>query len=504
MRRLRYITLLAVLWTAPLHAQQPTGTIRGRVTDAATQQPLPTATVTVGSRVVLTQADGRFVLTGVPAGADTVRAKMLGYAPARQGVAVVAGDAVVVDLALTAQAIGLSEVVVTGYGQQRVGDITGAVTAVTDSEFNPGRIVSPQLLIQSKVAGVQVVDNNDPGGGLSIRIRGATSVNASSEPLYVVDGVPLGNGAGGGLSAGRDPLNYLNPNDIESITVLRDASAAAIYGSNAANGVVLITTKTGGTHQKPQFEYTSSASASSVTRLPSLMNAVQFAAALNQYAPTRDTLLLGASTDWFSLIDRTAYGQEHNFAVTNSTNDMSYRLSLGYLNQDGIIQSSSTKRVSLGFNYSQQLFNDRLNVHTSVRGSRAIDRFTPGDVLGNAAAMAPTQPVFDSSSSTGYWDWKTSNAAPSNPVASLTWARDHGTTWRSVGNVQAEYRAPFLEGLTANVNLGYDLARADRTTFYPSNLAAQVRQGQGLLYIANNTQLNSVLDAYGSYAPSRT
>src|SRR5438034_601742 len=496
----------ALTWTAPppLTAQQPTGTIRGRVTDNSTQQPIAGAVIAVGNRSTQTRDDGRFTIAGIAAGSDLLRVRMIGYAQINQPVMVTAGDTSVVDLALTAQAIGLSEVVVTGYGQQRAGNITGAVTAVGDSQFNTGRVISPQMLIQNKVAGVQVVDNNDPGGGLSIRIRGATSVNASSEPLYVVDGVPLGNGAGGGLSAGRDPLNYLNPNDIESITVLRDASAAAIYGSNAANGVVLITTKTGGTHQKPQFEYTSSASASSVTRLPSLMNAAQFAAALNQYAPARDTLLLGASTDWFGLIDCTAYGQEHNFAVTNSTNDMSYRLSLGYLNQDGIIQASSTKRVSLGLNYSQQLFNDRLNVHTSIRGSRAIDQFTPGDVLGNAAAMAPTQPVFDSSSSTGYWDWKTSNAAPSNPVASLTWARDHGTTWRSVGNVQAEYRAPFLEGLSANVNLGYDLARADRTTFYPNNLAAQVRQGQGLLYIANNSQTNQVLESYLGYSPART
>ncbi len=496
--------LLALTWTAALAAQQPTGTIRGRITDNSTQQPIAGAVIAVGNRSTQTRDDGRFTIAGIAAGSDLLRVRMIGYAQINQPVMVTAGDTSVVDLALTAQAIGLSEVVVTGYGQQRAGNMTGAVTAVGDSQFNTGRVISPQMLIQNKVAGVQVVDNNDPGGGLSIRIRGATSVNASSEPLYVVDGVPLGNGAGGGLSAGRDPLNYLNPNDIESITVLRDASAAAIYGSNAANGVVLITTKTGGTHQKPQFEYTSSASASSVTRLPSLMNAAQFAAALNQYAPARDTLLLGASTDWFGLIDRTAYGQEHNFAVTNSTNDMSYRLSLGYLNQDGIIQASSTKRVSLGLNYSQQLFNDRLNVHTSIRGSRAIDQFTPGDVLGNAAAMAPTQPVFDSSSSTGYWDWKTSNAAPSNPVASLTWARDHGTTWRSVGNVQAEYRAPFLEGLSANVNLGYDLARADRTTFYPNNLAAQVRQGQGLLYIANNSQTNQVLESYLGYSPART
>jgi TonB-dependent starch-binding outer membrane protein SusC len=496
--------LLTLSWTAPLAAQQLTGTIRGRITDNTTQQPIAGAVIAVGNRSAQTREDGRFTIGGVPAGSDLVRARMIGYAQINQPVMVAGGDTVVVDLALTAQAIGLSEVVVTGYGQQRAGNITGAVTAVADSQFNTGRVISPQLLIQSKVAGVQVVDNNDPGGGLSIRIRGATSVNASSEPLYVVDGVPLGNGAGGGLSAGRDPLNYLNPNDIESITVLRDASAAAIYGSNAANGVVLITTKTGGTRQKPQFEYNSSASASSVTRLPAMMNAAQFAAAVNTYAPARDTLLLGASTDWFGLIDRTAYGQEHNFAVTNSTSDMSYRLSLGYLNQDGIIRASSTKRVSLGLNYSQQLFNDRLNVHTSVRGSRAVDQFTPGDVLGNAAAMAPTQPVLDSSSTTGYWDWKTSNAAPSNPVASLTWARDHGTTWRSVGNMQAVYRAPFIEGLTANVNLGYDLARADRTTFYPNNLAAQVRQGQGLLFLANNSQTNEVLESFLGYAPSRT
>ena len=496
--------LLTLSWTAPLAAQQPTGTIRGRITDNSTQQPIAGVTIIVGNRSAQTHDDGRFTISGVPAGSDLLRARMIGYAQINQPVMVGSGDTVAVDLALTAQAIGLSEVVVTGYGQQRAGNITGAVTAVADSQFNTGRVISPQLLIQSKVAGVQVVDNNDPGGGLSIRIRGATSVNASSEPLYVVDGVPLGNGAGGGLSAGRDPLNYLNPNDIESITVLRDASAAAIYGSNAANGVVLITTKSGGTHQKPQFEYNSSASASSVTRLPAMMNAAQFATALNTYAPARDTLLLGASTDWFGLIDRTAYGQEHNFAVTNSTSDMSYRLSLGYLNQDGIIRASSTKRVSLGLNYSQQLFNDRLNVHTSVRGSRAVDQFTPGDVLGNAAAMAPTQPVLDSSSATGYWDWKTSNAAPSNPVASLTWARDHGTTWRSVGNVQAVYRAPFIEGLTANVNLGYDLARADRTTFYPNNLAAQVRQGQGLLFLANNSQTNEVLESFLGYSPSRS
>lgn len=505
MRRTPYVlgALLTIIWTAPLHAQQPTSTIRGRVTDNTSQQPIAGATVTVGSRSALTQADGRYTLTGVPAGSDIVRVRMIGFAQATQPVMVAEGETATVDIALTAQAVNLAEIVVTGYGEQRKGDITGAVTSVSDSQFNTGRIVSPQMLIQSKVAGVQVVDNNDPGGGLSIRIRGATSVNASSEPLYVVDGVPLGTGAGGGLSAGRDPLNYLNPNDIDDITVLRDASAAAIYGSNAANGVVLISTKNGRGHQGSRFEYSSSASASSVTRMPDMLNASQFAAAVTTYAPSRVDSLLGQSTDWFNLIDRTAYGQEHNISFTNGNVDQSYRLSLGYLNQDGVIRSSSTQRLSLGLNYQQSLFDSRLNLRTNVRGTRTLDRFTPGDVLGNAAAMAPTQPVLDPSSPTGYWDWRTTNASPSNPLASLALATDHGTTWRSVGNAVAEYKLPFLEGLNANLNLGYDLTKTDRTTFYPNNLAAQVRQGHGMLYLANNTQANTVLESYLGYAPPR-
>jgi len=506
MRRQLFIlaALLAVPGVATLRAQEPTGTIRGRVTDGMTQQPLAGATVTAGSRGVLTRSDGRYLITGVRAGTDSVRARLLGYAPGTQSVTLVGGDTVVVDLTLTAQAVGLTSVVVIGYGQQRAGDITGAVTAVSDSQFNTGRVISPQMLIQGKVAGVQVVDNNDPGGGLNIRIRGATSVTASSEPLYVVDGVPLGTGAGAGLSAGRDALNFINPNDIEEITVLRDAASAAIYGSNSANGVVLITTKSARGRQGTQVEYSSSGSASSVTRLPDLLNAAQFTAAVTQYAPARIDSLLGLNTDWFGLISRTAQGQDHNLSVTNGGSDNSYRLSLGYLNQDGIIRASSTQRLSLGFNYQQRLFNDRLSLRTNVRGARAVDQFTPGDVLGNAAAMAPTQPVLNPSSPTGYWDWNTTNASPSNPLASVNLATDHGTTLRSVGNAQAEYRLSFLEGLVANLNIGYDITKADRSTFNPSNLAAQVRQGQGLLFLANNTQVNSVLDAYVNYAPSRT
>ncbi|MEK6768692.1 MAG: SusC/RagA family TonB-linked outer membrane protein, partial [Gemmatimonadota bacterium] len=501
MRRPRFIfgALLAVLWATPLRAQQPTGTIRGRVIDDATQQPLSAVTVTVGSRGARTQADGGYLIGGVPAGTDTLRARLLGYAPATRPVTVVGGQTLVVDLAMTAQAIGLSEIVVVGYGEQSAGNITGAVSQVGTAEFNPGRIISPALLIQNKVAGVQVVDNNEPGGGLSVRIRGTTSINASSEPLYVIDGMPVGNYAGGGLSAGRDPLNFLNPDDIETITVLRDASAAAIYGANAANGVVLIRTKSG--RRGPQVEYGSSMSASSVTRLPDMLNATQFRAAVTQYAPQNVNQLSSASTNWFDLVSRTAYGQDHNLAVSGTGETSSYRLSLGYLNQDGIIRGTTTERLSLGLNYTQRLFNDRLVVRTNLRGSRALDRFTPGGVLSNAAQMGPTQPVTDTTV-TGYYDWPGSLlTSADNPVAILALATDRGTTLRSVGSLQAEYRAPFLEGLKANLNLGFDAARADRAIFTPSLLHSQLKTGNGGSdFRRNDQQLNSVLEAYLSYA----
>ena len=505
MRRLPYFmgAILTMLWIGPniLQAQQTTGTIRGRITDNATQQGLQGVTVAAGGRSVLTQPDGRYVITGVPAGAQTVRARVIGYSQATSDVTVAAGQEVVADLALTGQAVTLSELVVTGYGEQRAGNIPGAVSSVADSQFNTGRILQPQQLIQNKVPGVQVVDNNDPGGGLSIRIRGATSATASNEPLYVVDGVPLGTGAGGGLSAGRDPLNYLNPADIENITVLRDASAAAIYGSNAANGVVIITTKSGKGHSGAHVEFNTNASASQVTRVPDMLNAQQFASAVATYAPQRVDSLLGQNTNWFGEIDRTGYGQQYDVSLTNGSENMGYRLSLGYLKQNGIIRASSVDRLSLGLNYEQSLFNDRLHISSNVRGARSVDHFTPGDVLGNAAAMAPTQPVLNPTSPTGYWDWNTTNASPSNPVASIALASDQGTTWRSVGNVQTSYRTPFVEGLTATLSLGYDLTKADRQTFYPNNLAAQIRQGQGSLYMANNSQGTSTLETYLNYAP---
>jgi iron complex outermembrane receptor protein len=479
----------------------PTGAIRGHVTAEASQRPLQGALITVGGRTAVTQEDGSYRIIGIPAGTDTLRARMIGYAPLAQLVTVTGDQTLDVNLVLTPRAVNLAEVVAVGYGDQVAGNITGAVTNVTSGEFNTGRVVTPSELIQNKVAGVQVVESNEPGGGTSIRIRGATSTTASSDPLIVVDGVPLA--SGGGISTGRDPLNFINSDDIESMTVLRDASAASIYGTNAANGVVLITTKRG--HGAPKFEYSGSVSSSSVTRLPSMLNAAQFRTAVTQHAPGNVAQLGNANTDWFGLVDRRAIGQEQNFALSGSGSSNSYRISANYLDQDGILQGTNTQRVTLGVNYNQLLFNDRLNLRFSVRGSRAREQFTPGGVLGNAAQMGPTQPVLDTSTVTGFYDWTGGIQSPDNPVALLKLAKNQGTTLRSIGNVQAAYILPFINGLTANVNIGYDVTRASRVSFNPSVLHGQIKNGNyGNYFRQDPSQLNSVLEPYLNYVVPRS
>jgi TonB-dependent starch-binding outer membrane protein SusC len=507
MRRRRYLlaALLALSWIAPLRAQAQSGNIHGRVTNEGNGQPLSGATVSYGSRSTQTRLDGQYVLTGVSAGTDTLRARLIGYNPTTRILTVSPGQMVEANLIMSARAVALSEIVVTGYGEQRAGNITGAVTQVSAADFNTGRIISPEELIRSKVPGVQVVDNNEPGGGLSLRIRGPTSINASSEPLYVVDGVPIGTGAGAGLSAGRNPLNFLNPSDIETITVLRDASAAAIYGANAANGVILIQTKAG--RPGTQFEYTGSMSSSWVTRLPNMLNAAQFRAAVEQYAPQNVSQLQNANTDWFKQVDRTAFGQEHNLAVSAATERSNWRLSGGFVNQDGIIRGTTTERISLGLALQQRLLKDRLDVRANLKGSRAKDLFTPGGVLSNAAQMGPTQPVFDPTRPTGYYDWPGPNGdfrnltSADNPVAILALATDRGNTYRSIGNVVGTYRLPFLnEALRANLNLGYDITRTDRQQFSPSSLHSEAKSGQqGRDYRANQSQSNTGLETYLNY-----
>lgn len=489
-------TLIGVV--TPLRAQT-TGSVTGRVIDAASQQPLVGATVTVAERGAITANDGRFSITGVRPGSHTLRVTLIGYADGSRSVDVVAGRSVSVEVGLTAEAVELAELLVVGYGTQTAGSVTGSVKQVTSEEFNTGRIVSPELLIQSKVPGVQVVDNNEPGGGLSVRIRGTTSINAGSDPLYVVDGVPMGTGSGGGLSAGRNPLNFLNPNDIESVTVLKDAASASIYGANASNGVVLITTKRG-SQRTLGLEYTGSVSGSQITRKPDMLSAEEFRTAVAQKS-NNASQLQNANTDWFDLITRNGIGQEHNIAVSSVGSDNDLRASFGYLNQEGIISGTVVDRISASLNYTQRLLSDNLQLRTSLKGSRTGDDFTPGGVLSNAAQMGPTQPVHDPATKTGFYDWPGNQlTSADNPIAILALAKDRGTTWRSVGNIIAEYRMPFVPSLKAVANLGYDITKATRETFTPGVLHSQIKTGAGgSFYRRDETFQNGLFETYLNY-----
>jgi TonB-dependent starch-binding outer membrane protein SusC len=503
MWRKAFVSLLASLAANGTIGAQA-GRITGSVTTTDGGRPISKVQVVVvgAAQGGVTGDDGRYTIV-LDAGTYSLRVRRLGFSPdSANGVVVTSGGVTTRDFRLTPSAQVLGDVVSIGYGTTRARDLTGSVSTTSEGDFNPGRVVSPEELIRAKVPGVQVIDNNEPGGGMTIRIRGGTSTGAygaSNDPLYVVDGVPLQ--VGGGASAGRNPLNFINPRDIATITVLKDASSTAIYGSRGANGVVIITTKSGTTG--PDFTYSGSVSTSRVTGGPSLLDAAQFRVAVQTYAPYRSPMLGTANTDWLGAIERDANGVEHSLGISGHRDAMSYRLGLGYLDQSGVLQGTETQRGSLSLNFADRLF-DRLNVRTHLKGSRTKDFFTPGAVLGNAIAFPATQPIVTDSGT--YYEFRGAGGAPvtgvpNNPLAILSLVQDQGTTLRSVGDVEGEYEFPFLSGLTATLRGAYDVVRADRTTFTPTTLYSQLTSSTpGNIYRNIPEQQNTVLDAFAKYA----
>ena len=490
------IAAVAILLTAYSHvsAQGQTGSITGVVVDSASRQPLAGVTVIVGDVRTRTAPDGGFTMTGINAGDRTVRAIFIGYAATTRTVNVATGATARITIEMAARAVALSEMVVTGYGQQRAASLTGSVQSVSSDEFNAGRVVSPEQLIAGKVPGVQIVDTGEPGGGISIRIRGGSSVTSSNEPLFVVDGVPLV--VGGGLSAGRNPLNFLNPSDIENITVLKDASATAIFGSRGANGVIMIETKRG--KQGSHMSYTGSISSSQVAKTADILSVDQFRTAVAANAPANVAKLGNTTTDWTDLIEQSAMGQEHNLAFSGGAGTGRYRISAGYLDQKGVIEASKTRRMSGAVNYDQNLFRDRLSIRANLKGSRTDDRFTPGGVVGSAYAFAPTQPVTDPTGANGgFYEWP-DPLSPTNPVALLTLNSDKGRTDRSVGDIEAKYQIPAIQDLFATLRLGYDVIDVERNIFSPGNL--RPTGGGARIEKRNNSFSSPLLDTFLNYA----
>ncbi len=457
-------------------------------------------TPVVGARVLvtgttagaLTGDDGRYSITVNP-GTYTMRALRIGFnADTARNLVVTANGTTTHDFELAPAATQVTGVVITGYGSRDVRDRTGVIETVNEKTFNTGRVVSAEELIQSKVPGVQVLSSNEPGGGISIRIRGQSSINSSSEPLFVIDGIPLQ--VGGGLSSGRNPLNFLNPGDIESISVLKDAAATAIYGSRGANGVVLITTKTGG----DGFTYSSSYSSSSISKQTDVLNASQLTSAITTYANSNLGLLGTANTNWQDLVTRSSTGRENSISLGGGKGTQKYRVSFNALTQDGVLAGAGTSRYSASLNYRDLVYGDRLEFKLNLKASKLEDAYSPGGTLGNSLAMLPTQP--STIAGGGFFQW-TNSLAPGNPLADLAQVFDFGTSYRSIGNIEARYRVPMVDGLTATVRAGYDYASSERTTFIPNNARSETVSGsRGGFFSRNNPQqTNTTLEIFGNY-----
>lgn len=471
-------------------------TVTGTVTDAGTGEPLIGANVLVVGTVsgTITEVDGTYSVN-VPAGATELQFSYTGY----QAQTVAIGDRSAIDVQLVAGEF-IEEVLVIGYGTQKKSDKTGAVNAVSAEEFNRGVIFSPDQLITGKVAGVQIVSNSgEPGANSSIRIRGGTSINASNEPLYVIDGVPIENVAHnpGGLSGGRNPLNAINPSDIETFTVLKDASAGAIYGSRAANGVIIITTKKGSSKDNGRVTYDGGISIAQEIERPEVFSGPEYRAIVEERFPNKLNLLANEDTDWYDQIVQTGFGHNHAVSFSGGANNTGYRISLGYLNQDGIIKTSNTERISFGMNFNTRLLNDKLGIDANIKGANTNDQFAPG-VVGSALQMAPTQPLLDPGNEWGgYWEWD-NDLGTKNPLAELENVQEFGKAFRSIGNIQFDYQLPFLSGLSAKLNLGYDLNKGDRKRFLPSFLRSQYTDN-GEIRIENYTVNSQLLEFFLNY-----
>jgi iron complex outermembrane receptor protein len=493
--------LLVTALAGPLAAQAP-GTVSGRVV-TTTQDPLTRVRVSIGNQYASTGADGRYTLTDVPPGRQIIRAVLLGFREAVDTVTVLSGGSITVDLTMEILAVQLTDIVVIGYGEQEKKDVTGVVSEVRAEQFNTGRVTAPEELIKGKVAGVQVSEANggEPGGGMSVRIRGGTSITSSNEPLYVIDGVPLP--VGGGLSAGRNPLNFLNPKDIVSFTVLKDASATAIYGSQGANGVILIETRGG--QGAPDagwgFSYNGTVSSSRVAGRPSVLTAEQFRTAVEEHAPTSLQYLGDANTDWVRAIEQTGMSHEHTFALSGRGEKTSLRASLGFLNQEGVLQKSETERLTMNLAFNQLLFDDRLNLTAYLTGSRIADQFTDGGVVGAATNFAPTQPIFDTASVYGgYFEWD-DPLAGINPIGHLNLIQSEGTTYRSIGNLTGELEIPWVTGLSATSRVGYVVTSAETRFFAPNNNKNQVNRGtNGTVSRSNPTEISTLFDGFLTYS----
>ncbi|MGH7680337.1 MAG: SusC/RagA family TonB-linked outer membrane protein [Gemmatimonadaceae bacterium] len=532
-RRLFPAVVGAFLFAAPL-AAQATGSVSGTVRDSASGQPLGSVSIAVEGtlRRTMSNMDGSYTISDVPAGSQRLTARRIGYGSQNATVTVAAGSTARQDFSMTAQAAALGEIVVTGYGTQRREAISGSVSTINADAANVGLITNASQMLQGRVGGVQMIANNgEPGAGVQIRVRGGTSISASNEPLYVVDGVPLQNesadpgrpeiaGVNPGLA--RNPLNSINPNDIESITVLKDASATAIYGSRGANGVVLIQTKrvAGGTGQ---MEYESYVGMSSRTKSLGLATGDQYRAYVQAQvasgglpATADDPVNLGtANTDWEKEISKTGLTSNHNLAFSGGSSSTQYRASINYFKQQGVVIANDLERYQGRLNAIHDAFNGKLRLGVNMMAARVNNDFAPventggflGGLFTNMAIYNPTFPVKRTNGQ--YYEkacpldeTQTCNVTAvgeKNPVALAELWEDVAPEDRVLGNITGTYS--LLPNLSTQTTLGTDRTSSVRQTFAPRTSPAGA-QTNGLARQASRNLQNVNFQQLVTYTPT--
>ncbi|MBK7426910.1 MAG: SusC/RagA family TonB-linked outer membrane protein [Saprospiraceae bacterium] len=480
--------------------------ITGKVSDATTGEPLIGAIVVSKSDISLgtaTDFDGNFVLQ-VPDNTTALLISYTGYET--QEVTLDASNTVTVSLS-EGQNL-LKDVIVIGYGTVKREDATGSVQTVGASEFNRGAITSPQELLAGKVAGVSITSGGGgPDENASIRIRGESSLSAANDPLIVVDGVPLG----GGVSGNRNFLNFINPNDIESMTVLKDASATAIYGSRASAGVVLITTKKGSA-QKLRIDFNTNFSVAQPVSFIDVLSADEYRPVFEARFPNNVDLLGEANTDWQKEIYQNAIAHDHNLSATGKIGFLPFRVSVGYTDKDGILKTDNFKRYTGSINLNPSFMDNRLQFNVGLRSMLTQNQFADRGAIGSAVNFDPTQPVYDSESVySGYFVWLGSNGRPqplatANPVSLLNLRDDNSKVQRHVVNGSADYRFKFLPELRANLNLAYDYSNGSGSVNVPGEnkvaFSYDPIYGGGVNNTYNAIATNALLEFYLNYKKS--
>jgi len=492
-------SVLFILFTQAVSAQ--TKVITGKVSDTSGIG-VPGVSITVrGSKTgTQTGSEGNFQLT-VPSGANTLIVSSVGYD--QQEVSIRGMTSV--DISLVAQNSALNEVVVVGYGTARRRDVTGSSVSVRAKDFNKGVQTSPDQLIQGKVAGVLVLNNSgQPGGATTVRIRGASSIRSGNQPLFVVDGVPLSGGdarpgfSGGGIgnTPAANPLNFMNPNDIASIEVLKDASATAIYGSRGSNGVVLITTKRGQSGA-PVIDFTASAGVSNIMKRLEVLSGDEYRVALKQYNQTAGDF--GTSVDALDAVLQTAITQNYNVAIGGGSENGRYRISGGYLNQEGIVKESGLKKYSANFTSAFKFLNNkRLGLDFNVLTSHTTENIAPisndagftGSLIGQALQWNPTHALIKPGTDSAWID-PAVGATTINPLAMLNAYDDNANISTILASISPSYKITNdLEyRLLYSINRSVGVRRSQVNRF----LNAQGIENRGAARIANNEQTNQSL-----------